>query len=148
MQLLSRNSSSVILMAVLGLAVSHVDAFAPIQLSTKTCNIPTVATRTTTATSTSLYAIGALAKKAKEASLRQYIADGIEDDVMEQYKIIKAAMEKEDSDDDVTKMGPLQEVLTRRRGTITVIAEYKRKLSDSGFIKEIWEPGLLSREFR
>lgn len=155
MKLLRRSSPSTILMVVsmIGLATSYVAAFAPVQqVSTKTCNVPSVATRTTTKTSsTSLYAIGALAKKAKEASLRQYIADGIEDDVMEQYKIIKAALEKGeegDSSEEVTKMGPLQEVLTRRRGTITVIAEYKRKLPDSGFIQEIWEPGLLSREFR
>ena len=47
-------------------------------------------------TDTSLHAIGALAKKAKEATLRQYIADGIEDSVMEKYNIIKDALGKED----------------------------------------------------
>lgn len=95
---------------------------------------------------TSLYAVGALAKKAKEASLRQYIADGIEDAVMEKYNVIKAALE---SDDEITaEVGPLQETLTRRKGTITVVAEYKRKLVGSGYIKEVYEPEILSNEFR
>ena len=114
---------------------------------------------------TQLYAIGPLAKKAKEASLRQYIANGIEDDVMEKYQIIKAALEDETtttttttSSSDTTSNsvaamsttpGPLQSTLHRRKGTITVIAEYKRKLADSGYIKEsIFDPEILSPLFR
>ncbi|KAL3942776.1 MAG: hypothetical protein SGBAC_003088 [Bacillariaceae sp.] len=96
---------------------------------------------------TSLQAIGALAKKAKEATLRQYIADGIDKEVMEKYNIIKEALEKADEDDDL-KMGPLQERLTKRKGTITVIAEYKRKLADSGYINDVFEPAIMSGEFR
>lgn len=103
-----------------------------------------------------LNAVGALVKKAKEASLREYVAGGIEDEVMEQYQIIKAALSATEgqpfvvpsSEEGMTIMGPLQEDLTRRKGTITVIAEYKRKLVDSGYIKEIFEPAILSNEFR
>lgn len=97
---------------------------------------------------TSLHAIGALAKKAKEATLRQYIADGIEDNVMEKYNTIKEALSKEGDDRGDYVVGPLQERLTRRKGTITVIAEYKRKLADSGYIKEVFEPAMMSSEFR
>lgn len=100
---------------------------------------------------TSLQAIGALAKKAKEATLRQYIASGIDKDVMEKYNIIKEALERGDSGEDKEgdlKMGPLQERLTRRKGTITVIAEYKRKLADSGYINDVFEPAIMSGEFR
>lgn len=97
---------------------------------------------------TSLNAIGALAKKAKEASLRQYIADGIEADVMEKYNIIKESLTQGEIDSSRANMGSLQERLTRRKGTITVIAEYKRKLADSGYIKDVFEPIIMSREFR
>ena len=98
--------------------------------------------------STTLSAVGALAKKAKEAALREYIAGGIEDSVMEKYNIIKEALEKDEIDLGTSEVGPLQETLTRRKGTITVIAEYKRKLADSGYIKDVFEPEILSREFR
>jgi hypothetical protein len=68
--------------------------------------------------STSLSAVGALVKKAKEASLRQYIADGIEDSGMEQYNKIKSALEGDDTIIDLTNqlVGPLQETLTKRKG--------------------------------
>jgi indole-3-glycerol phosphate synthase len=105
----------------------------------------------TTCSSSSLYAVGALVKKAKEASLRQYIAEGIEDSVMEQYKIIKDALENDKIDlttSQEEQIGPLQQTLIRRKGTITVIAEYKHKLADSGYIKDVFEPEILSREFR
>jgi indole-3-glycerol phosphate synthase len=93
-----------------------------------------------------LNAVGVLVKKAKEAALREYIAGGIEDEVMEQYNKIKSVR---DEPLKVSKeMGALQADLTRRKGTITVIAEYKRKLIDSGYIKEVFEPAILSNEFR
>jgi indole-3-glycerol phosphate synthase len=97
---------------------------------------------------TSIHAIGALARKAKEATLREYISGGIEDNVMEKYNIIKDALSKEIDTSADFVMGPLQERLTRRKGTITVIAEYKRKLSDSGYIRDVFEPAIMSREFR
>jgi len=105
-----------------------------------------VTPRSTPASSTALHAVGALVRKAKEAALREYVAGGIEDEVMEQYNKIKAA---EDQPLPVkSEMGPLQFDLTKRKGTITVIAEYKRKLIDSGYIKEVFEPAILSSEFR
>ena len=97
---------------------------------------------------TSLHAIGALAKKAKEATLRQYIANGIEDSVMDKYNIIKETLAKDDESSGSIAVGPLQQTLTKRKGTITVIAEYKRKLSDSGYISDVFEPAIMSREFR
>lgn len=105
-----------------------------------------------TLVSTQLNAIGALVRKAKEASLKEFIASGnIDDETMEKYKLIKAALADTDKDllalDDNT-MGPLQEDLTRRKGTITVIAEYKKKLQDSGYIRDVFEPAILSSEFR
>jgi indole-3-glycerol phosphate synthase len=126
-------------------------AFAPLSLHQKSTNMVRLQnqqdspTRTTT---TRLHAVSALVKKAKEASLRQYVADGIEDDVMEQYKKIKEALDKDSVDLSTQEMGPLRQELTRRKGTITVIAEYKRKLSGSGYIKDVFEPVILSREFR
>jgi indole-3-glycerol phosphate synthase len=95
---------------------------------------------------TSLYAVGALVRKAKEAALREYVAGGIEDNVMQKYNEIKAATDQPWSPS--SEMGPLQMDLTKRKGTITVIAEYKRKLIDSGYIKEVFEPAILSNEFR
>jgi indole-3-glycerol phosphate synthase len=109
-------------------------------------------------TSTGLYAIGILAKKAKEATLREYIAGGIEDSVMEQYKIIQAALSATTTSTTTSTpppsvalvAGPLQQALTRRKGTITVIAEYKRKVAESGYIKDstVLDPDILSPEFR
>lgn len=93
-----------------------------------------------------LNAVGVLVKKAKEAALREYIAGGIEEEVMAQYNKIKSA--REEPLKVSPEMGALQADLTRRKGTITVIAEYKRKLIDSGYIKEIFEPAILSNEFR
>ena len=60
--------------------------------------------------------------------------NGISDDVMEQYKIIQEALKTET--EAPKEMGPLQQSLTKRKGTITVIAEYKRKIADgaNGYI--------------
>jgi indole-3-glycerol phosphate synthase len=94
----------------------------------------------------SLYAIGVLARKAKEADVRKYCETGIDDDVMEQYKKIKDA---EELPLDLNRgPGPLQSELTRRKGTVTVIAEYKRKIENGGFIVEVLDPELLSPTFR
>jgi indole-3-glycerol phosphate synthase len=94
----------------------------------------------------SLHAIGVLARKAKEAEIRKYCEAGVEDAVMEQYKKIKAFDESSGSDNE--QMGPLQSELTKRRGTITVIAEYKRKIENGGFIDEQYDPEILSATFR
>lgn len=93
--------------------------------------------------SSALNAIGVLARKAKEADIRKYCEAGVPDNVMAEYKKI--------SSDDVvldTAPGPLQELLTRRKGTITVIAEYKRKVENGGFINEQFDPEILSPMFR
>jgi len=126
--------------------------------------LPTASTPVTTQTSTttSLFAVSSLVRKAKETELRKDLREnGIPDDVMEQYKIIVEAL-KGDASEAPKEMGPLQQSLTRRKGTITVIAEYKRKIADgaNGYInvsdgskKEealsaINQPILLSTEFR
>jgi len=95
--------------------------------------------------SSALYAIGVLARKAKEADIRKYCEAGVPDDVMEQYKKIKNAA------GDITletEPGTLQTLLTKRKGTITVIAEYKRKVENGGFIDEQFDPEILSPTFR
>jgi hypothetical protein len=95
--------------------------------------------------STSLNAWGALTKKAKKEDLRKYVESGIEDEVMAKYNLIK---EKAADIDLVNQTpGPLQEALTRRKGTLTVIAEYKRKIQ-SGYVNEIYDPEVLSPSFR
>jgi len=99
-------------------------------------------------TETSLFAIGVLARKAKEADIRKAIQAGVPDDVMEYYKRIQAANDN-DSSYVPAPPGPLQQVLTRRKGTITIIAEYKRKLDgQSGFVSDVFDPEILSPTFR
>ena len=132
--------------------VTLTSAFVP---STNIVNLPSPTTKAApiSTTSSALYAIGVLAKKAKEATLREYISGGVEDSVMEQYKVIKEALSNDDDDDDDTSAasaepGPFQQSITKRKGTITVIAEYKRKLSDSGYVQSIFDPEIMSPEFR
>jgi indole-3-glycerol phosphate synthase len=98
-------------------------------------------------TTTSLFAIGVLARKAKEADLRKAVQAGVPDNVMEQYKLVQAA--KDQRFVPPSSPGPLQQVLTRRRGTITIIAEYKRKIDgQTGLVNEIFDPEILSPTFR
>lgn len=125
-----------------------VEAFVPLSLTRFSSTSSSAFS--SSSTSTGLYAIGVLAKKAKEATLREYIAGGIEDSVMEQYKIIQAALSAPTSTPPPALVaGPLQQALTRRKGTITVIAEYKRKLAESGYVKDtVLDPDILSPEFR
>jgi len=110
-----------------------VDAFAP-SISTT----PILVQSSSRSSSTSLFAVSSLVRKAKETELRKGLKEnGIADEVMEKYKIIQEALKKDDDDYDAPKeMGPLQQSLTRRKGTITVIAEYKRKIADgaNGYI--------------
>jgi indole-3-glycerol phosphate synthase len=104
-----------------------------------------------TPTTTQLLAVGVLAKKAKQAELRKYVQEvGVEDSVMHVYKKIQEALKGEDGADPNVTPGPLQLALTRRRGTITVIAEYKRKNDqcESGYIGDVYDPELLSPVFR
>jgi len=96
-------------------------------------------------TTTSLNAIGVLARKAKEAELRTYVEGGVEENVLEKFKEMKSAAESVELDN---TPGPLQELLTKRKGTITIIAEYKRKLENTAFIDEVFDPEILSPSFR
>lgn len=98
---------------------------------------------------TSLHAIGALARKAKEADLRNYIEGGIDPAVREKYDVLKRALEEEDTLGEGDP-GPVQQALTKRKGTITVIAEFKRKNDavDTGYIADVYDPELLSPAFR
>lgn len=123
------------------LRASIADAFAP----TAFVN-PYRLQHGTTSSSSALNAIGVLARKAKEADIRKYCEDGVEDVVMEQYKKIKAAREEPLNLEKAP--GPLQTELTRRKGTITIIAEYKRKIENGGFINEMFDPEILSPTFR
>ena len=127
-----------------------VEAFVlPSSSAPKTADRSSIRTTTTIAeiqqSTTALFAVSALVRKAKEAELRQQIQDeGIPDAVMTHYKIIQHAAKKKTTNDPVTEeeepllaMGPLQTNLTRRKGTITVIAEYKRKIADgaNGYLR-------------
>ena len=158
-----RSISISFLLAWTSLLAVDVESFVP--------TAPKMAPQTTT-TSTSLFAVSSLVRKAKEAELRKDLKEnGIPDEVMEQYKIIQEALKSDDAAEAPKEMGSLQERLTKRKGTITVIAEYKRKIADgaNGYInvnggskKEAAEqsakearanlsintPDLLSSEFR
>jgi indole-3-glycerol phosphate synthase len=110
---------------------------------------PTTSTRSTSTTSTSLYAIGVLAKKAKEIELRKYAEAGIPEDVMAKVKDMKAGAAASDGASDATKeAGPVQRALTKRKGTIAIIAEYKRRLEDAGFVDDILDPDIMGGTFR
>ena len=100
-----------------------------------------------TSSSTSLDAIGVFVRKAKEADVRRYCESGPSAAVLALLQQIKDARHDED---ELTKhdVGELQSLLTKRRGTITVIAEYKRKLDGSGFVSEVPPPETLSPVFR
>lgn len=146
-----RSISCLLLLSWTCLLAIRVESFAPSAL-------PTVNTASTS-TTTSLFAVSSLVRKAKEAELRKEIKEqGISDGIMEQYKIIQEAL-KGEAAVPPAEMGPLQQGITRRKGTITVIAEYKRKIADgaNGYIasKEedsgslaVNQPTLLSSEFR
>lgn len=120
------------------LCASYVDAFAPAAF--------VAPSRVQSSPSSALYAIGVFARKAKEADIRKYCEEGVEDSVMEQYKKIKAA--RDEPLDLLKEAGPLQAELTKRKGTVTVIAEYKRKVENGGFIDEMFDPEILSPTFR
>jgi len=99
-------------------------------------------------TSTTLHAIGVLARKAKEAELRNYVQNDITDSVLAKIDEMKSSIRSISSSPPPTTV---KESLTKRKGTITVIAEYKRKLAvESGYIDEaiIFSPQSMSPTFR
>mmetsp|Transcript_458 Transcript_458/g.644 ORF Transcript_458/g.644 Transcript_458/m.644 type:complete len:361 (+) Transcript_458:157-1239(+) len=125
------------------LAVSFVNGFTPSIMT----SYP--ATKQTSSTTTSLYALGVLARKAKEADVRKYCEGGIDDSVMEKVKLMKENLPKLSETPDEDGPGPMQTGLTKRKGTIAIVAEYKRNFSvESGFLKEIFEPENMSPVFR
>jgi indole-3-glycerol phosphate synthase len=81
---------------------------------------------TTTRTKTQLHAIAVLVKKAKQAQLRAFVAAGVPEHVSTVYAAMKEAAAAA-SPTTRAAPGPLQQALTRRRGTITVIAEYNQQ---------------------
>ncbi|KAL3798017.1 hypothetical protein ACHAWO_005432 [Cyclotella atomus] len=104
-------------------------------------------------TSTSLQAIGVFLRKAKEASVRQYCQDGPSDSVLAILQQIKDGRDNNNASSSSTntrfETGPLQTALTKRKGTISIIAEYKRNLEGhSGYLSEILPPRILSPVFR
>jgi len=150
------------LLAVESFVPASSPRFTAITTTTTTSESSTGCTTSTTA----LFAVSSLVRKAKEAELRKNLKEnGISDDVMESYKVIQEALNKKkdgDEDEAPKEMGALQQSLTRRKGTITVIAEYKRKIADgaNGYINvngsadqetarlAANSPDLLSGEFR
>lgn len=102
---------------------------------------------TASSSSSCLHAIGVLARKAKETNVKKFLESG---DVPSEVLDLLAKLENNDDDGGgtVTTPGPLQTALTKRRGTITVVAEYKRRLERGAFIDEIYDPALLSPTFR
>lgn len=96
---------------------------------------------------TALNAIGVLARKAKENDVRTYCEAGLEESVSAKYSEMKAKLDSSSPD---TFSNIVQETLTKRKGTITIIAEYKRKFAgDVSFAgDEIFEPENVSPTFR
>jgi indole-3-glycerol phosphate synthase len=98
-----------------------------------------------------LHAIAALVKKAKLAELQTYIQNGVPDSIMQKYKQLQEAATTTTTKESSNKMGPVQDMLTRRKGTITIITEYKRKLSETNTTKqisELYDPEIVSPVFR
>ncbi len=109
-------------------------------------------TRGATGGGTSLGAIGVFVRKAKEADVRRYREGGPPESVLSLLRRIDDARVGVDPDAPVGappgEVGRLQSLLTKRRGTISIIAEYKRSLSGSGFLTDVPSPELLSPVFR
>ena len=137
-------SRTVVASAMLVLAVPC-SGFVPSSHS----STPTATTKRRNFPNTPLHAIAALAKKAKQADLKKYVATGVDDSVMSVYKEMKSAVSNVDMMNQTP--GPLQQALTKRKGTVTVIAEFKRKNSEAenGYINtDVFAPELLSPIFR
>lgn len=121
-----------------------VTAFSPMQNSG-------IVKSVSVSSSTSLNAIGVLARKAKENEIRQYCEAGIENSVMEKVLEMKKNLESIPSaaESDKAGPGPMQQGLTKRKGTISIIAEYKKIfIVDSGFADDMFAPEVMSPTFR
>jgi indole-3-glycerol phosphate synthase len=71
-----------------------------------------------------LYAIGSLVKKAKLLEIQKMKEQPLPPDVAEHYTRIQQYVPGSSVS---AAVGPLQQALTKRKGTLTVIAEYKRR---------------------
>jgi len=114
-----------------------------LRFSSPTCRI--------SQTSTSLHAIGVLARKAKEMEVKKYLDSGeVDPDILSKLKLIQesSSSSSDNTKDSTTQISEFQSSLTKRKGTISVIAEYKRRQDKGGFINEIYDPNLLSTTFR
>lgn len=111
---------------------------------------PSLASRNTDVSyDTSLHAIGVLARKAKEMYVKKYMDSGdVEQAVTDKLKIVEEAALAGDDVAAAQHDRALQTALTKRKGTITVIAEYKRRLDKGSFIDEVYDPENLSPTFR
>lgn len=108
-------------------ATSAVQGFLPTYLP----SYPQVAKATSS--TTSLHALGVFVRKAKENDIRTYCQEGPSEDVLTALKLISDAP----SDDDAEFVaGPVQTALSKRKGTLSIVAEYKRKLDSSGYMSE------------
>ncbi|KAL7452538.1 hypothetical protein ACHAWC_004266 [Mediolabrus comicus] len=145
----SRIPSAIAAAALVILSSSIIPSFAFAPPGAKSAQSRYQTTTPCTTSSTALNALGVFVRKAKEADVRQYCQDGPPESVLTLLQKIKDASGKEDEEGDNNKEpGELQSLLTKRKGTITIIAEYKRKIEGSGFLKEILDPELLSSVFR
>ena len=126
------------------LTATTVNSFSPHQKWKSTCVTPISGGGSQS--ESALYAIGVLARKGKEMEVKKYVESGeMEESTTEWYNKMKDAL---DSVTPRSEPGPVQSGLTKRKGTISIVAEYRRKLSDSGFIDDILGPELLSPTFR
>jgi len=91
---------------------------------------------------TSLSAISVLARKAKEAEIQKLKNAGIPEEI--QSKLDEISSEPSI----ITEPTEFQKALTKRKGTITVIAEYKRRVGKVGYVTEVLDPDVLSTYFR
>lgn len=148
MMICQRVSSSILLL-LLSSTTSSITAFTTTSSTSTAFNILTKydLSSETKSTSTQLDAIGVLARKAKEADVRAYCEAGVEDTVMAKVQEMKTNLPTLNNSQEV--VGPLQSCLTKRKGTISIIAEYKRKFAiESGFVDEVFEPDILSPIYR
>ena len=146
-----RSWSTIFLTALIGTSsqlFQSTTAFSPIPNSNPSCGFTkSYNTRTSTSSSksTTLFAIGVLARKAKEMEIKKYMeSEDLEPEVLAKYELVQASV-----DSSITPTtSEFQKTLTKRKGTITVIAEYKRRLDKGGFIDEVYDPEILSPTFR
>eukprot|EP00588_Corethron_pennatum_P012231 CAMPEP_0194267084 /NCGR_PEP_ID=MMETSP0169-20130528/1746_1 /TAXON_ID=218684 /ORGANISM="Corethron pennatum, Strain L29A3" /LENGTH=185 /DNA_ID=CAMNT_0039007889 /DNA_START=95 /DNA_END=648 /DNA_ORIENTATION=+ len=103
-------------------------------------------TSASASTSTSLHAIGVLARRAKEADVKAYVLSGPSPAVLAHLATISAFSDALPPAD--APPGPLQSSLTRRRGTVSIVAEYTRRTASAFVNGEVPPPELLGETFR